>query len=89
MTKPLIITSGEPAGIGVDLCLQLANLGLDIPFVVMADPTLLTQRAIRLNLDVELDYYAVGLVRVILIRSRRHMDTATTWHVKSVAYCLA
>ena len=60
MTKPLIITSGEPAGIGVDLCLQLANLGLDIPFVVMADPTLLTQRAIRLNLDVELDYYAVG-----------------------------
>jgi 4-hydroxythreonine-4-phosphate dehydrogenase len=60
MTKPLIITSGEPAGIGVDLCLQLAHLGLNIPFVVMADPTLLTQRAIRLNLDVELDYYAAG-----------------------------
>ena len=52
MTKPLIITSGEPAGIGVDLCLQLAHLGLNIPFVVMADPTLLTQRAIRLNLYV-------------------------------------
>lgn len=60
MTKPLIITSGEPAGIGVDLCLQLAHLGLNIPFVVMADPTLLTQRAIRLNLDVELDYYEAG-----------------------------
>lgn len=60
MTKPLIITSGEPAGIGVDICLQLAHLGLHTPFVVMADPTLLTQRAIRLNLDVELDYYQAG-----------------------------
>ena len=60
MTQPLIITSGEPAGIGIDLCLQLAHLGLDIPFVVMADPTLLTQRAIRLNLDVDIDYYDAG-----------------------------
>ena len=58
--KPLLVTSGEPAGIGVDLCLQLAHLGLTIPFVVLADPTLLTQRAIKLNLDVELDYYELG-----------------------------
>ncbi len=58
--KPLLVTSGEPAGIGIDLCLQLAHLGLTIPFVVLADPTLLTQRAIKLNLDVELDYYELG-----------------------------
>lgn len=58
--KPLLVTSGEPAGIGVDLCLQLAHLGLTIPFVVLADPTLLTQRALKLNLDVELDYYELG-----------------------------
>lgn len=60
MTKPLLITAGEPAGIGVDLCLQLAHLGLTFPFVVLADPTLLTQRALKLNLDVELDYYELG-----------------------------
>ena len=58
--KPLLVTSGEPAGIGIDLCLQLAQLGLTIPFVVLADPTLLTQRALKLNLDVELDYYELG-----------------------------
>ncbi len=58
--KPLLVTSGEPAGIGIDLCLQLAHLGLTIPFVVLADPTLLTQRALKLNLDVELDYYELG-----------------------------
>ena len=58
--KPLLVTPGEPAGIGIDLCLQLAHLGLTIPFVVLADPTLLTQRALKLNLDVELDYYELG-----------------------------
>lgn len=58
--KPLLLTSGEPAGIGPDLCLQIAALGLDIPFVVLADPTLLTQRAIKLNLDINIDYYEPG-----------------------------
>lgn len=58
--KPLLLTSGEPAGIGPDLCLQIATLGLDIPFVVLADPTLLTQRAIKLNLDIAIDYYEPG-----------------------------
>ena len=58
--KPLLLTSGEPAGIGVDLCLHLATLGLDIPFVVLADPTLLTQRALKLNLAIDLMYYEPG-----------------------------
>jgi 4-hydroxythreonine-4-phosphate dehydrogenase len=58
--KPLLVTSGEPAGIGVDLCIQLAHLALDIPFVVLADPTLLVQRAIRLGLELDIDYYEFG-----------------------------
>lgn len=58
--KPLLVTSGEPAGIGVDLCIQLAHLDLDIPFVVLADPTLLVQRAIRLGLELDIDYYEFG-----------------------------
>lgn len=58
--KPLLVTSGEPAGIGVDLCIQLAHLSLDIPFVVLADPTLLVQRAIRLGIELDIDYYEFG-----------------------------
>jgi 4-hydroxythreonine-4-phosphate dehydrogenase len=58
--KPLLLTSGEPAGIGVDLCIQIAQLGLTTPFVVMADPTLLLQRAHRLGLPLEIHYYELG-----------------------------
>jgi 4-hydroxythreonine-4-phosphate dehydrogenase len=57
---PLLLTSGEPAGIGVDLCIQIAQLGLSTPFVVMADPTLLLQRAHRLGLPLEIHYYEAG-----------------------------
>ncbi|WP_081908870.1 4-hydroxythreonine-4-phosphate dehydrogenase PdxA [Ferriphaselus sp. R-1] len=54
MNAPLAITSGEPAGIGPDLCLQLAGL----PVVVLADKELLAQRAAQLGLTVELLDYA-------------------------------
>ncbi len=55
MTAPLAITSGEPAGIGPDLCLQL--LGHAQPLVVIADKSLLQQRAVQLGLDVALHDY--------------------------------
>lgn len=45
---PLVVTSGEPAGIGPDLCLQLVRH--DAPLVVIADKTLLQQRAALLGL---------------------------------------
>ncbi len=41
--KPLIITSGEPAGIGPDICLSLANSNL--PIVVIGDIDVLCARA--------------------------------------------
>ncbi|HEU0282716.1 MAG TPA: hypothetical protein VFQ99_02950, partial [Gallionella sp.] len=46
---PLAITAGEPAGIGPDLCVQLAVTPPDIPFVVIADKNLLQQRAAQLG----------------------------------------
>lgn len=51
----LAVTSGEPAGIGPELCLQLA-LGEPPPggVVVVGDPTLLAQRAALLRLEVDL-----------------------------------
>lgn len=58
--KPLLVTSGEPAGIGVDLCLALAQHAFSFPFVILADPTLLTQRAVKLGIEVELLYYDYG-----------------------------
>ena len=55
---PLVITAGEPAGIGSDLCVQLAAAPPDIPFVVIADKNLLRQRAAQLGLNLRLRDYA-------------------------------
>ncbi len=47
---PLALTCGEPAGIGPDLCVQLAHAGLLDGVVAIADPELLRQRASLLGL---------------------------------------
>ncbi|WP_242610187.1 4-hydroxythreonine-4-phosphate dehydrogenase PdxA [Fluviicoccus keumensis] len=57
---PLLLTSGEPAGIGPDLCLMLAGQGLPLPWVALADPELLRQRARQLGLTVALHHWASG-----------------------------
>lgn len=55
--KPLLITSGEPAGIGPDLCLALANQ--ELPVVIIGDKNLLRERATKLGLAIDLlDYQA-------------------------------
>ena len=54
---PLYVTSGEPAGIGPDICLSLANRVDERPIVVLADLNLLQQRAAMLNFEVELIAY--------------------------------
>lgn len=50
----LAITSGEPAGIGPDLCLQIAQYSLDCRLVVFADRNLMQTRAEALRLPVRL-----------------------------------
>jgi 4-hydroxythreonine-4-phosphate dehydrogenase len=45
MTKTLVITAGEPAGIGPELCLTLAHETLPCGVVVISDPDVLRQRA--------------------------------------------
>ena len=54
---PLYITSGEPAGIGPDICLSLANRMDERPIVVLIDKDLLLKRAQQLKLEVELIDY--------------------------------
>ncbi len=58
-TRRIIITTGEPAGIGPDITLQLAQQNLPFPakIVAIADPTLLAQRASELGLSVKLHTY--------------------------------
>jgi 4-hydroxythreonine-4-phosphate dehydrogenase len=42
---PLYVTSGEPAGIGPDICLSLADRIDERPIVVLADLQMLKDRA--------------------------------------------
>lgn len=67
MTRPLTLalTAGEPAGIGPDLCLQLAMQDRSAGIVVVADIDLLAERAKQLGLSVRLTAWSPG-------------DTATT-----------
>ena len=52
LPRPLIITAGEPAGIGPELCLALARSGLATDIVVLSDPDLLQARAAMTGIDV-------------------------------------
>lgn len=54
---PLYITSGEPAGIGPDICLDLADRIDDRPVVVLADINMLRDRAKILNKSIQLIEY--------------------------------
>ncbi|HSM98301.1 MAG TPA: 4-hydroxythreonine-4-phosphate dehydrogenase PdxA [Gallionella sp.] len=53
-----MVTAGEPAGIGPDLCVQLAAAPPGIPFAVIADKNLLLQRAARLGIDLQVRDFA-------------------------------
>jgi 4-hydroxythreonine-4-phosphate dehydrogenase len=59
VTLPCIaLTAGEPAGIGADLCVQLAQTLLPAcELVVLADAELLRQRAKQLNLPLTLHHF--------------------------------
>lgn len=56
--KPLLISSGEPAGIGPDLCLQLAPY--HFPAVILGDHAMLAKRAEQLGLSLTLEAYQPG-----------------------------
>ncbi|WP_438971203.1 4-hydroxythreonine-4-phosphate dehydrogenase PdxA [Methylophaga sp.] len=52
--KRIALTAGEPAGIGPDLCLQIAQQKQSAQLIAIVDPDLLEQRAKQLNLPIEL-----------------------------------
>lgn len=53
-TLPLLITPGEPAGIGPDLMALLAKEGWSADWVLVADPVLLQDRARQLGMPLHL-----------------------------------
>ena len=63
--RRIALTAGEPAGIGVDLCIQLAqHPTLECEIVVLADVELLEQRAKHLHLPLTIRLYDLHLPAV-------------------------
>ena len=60
--KPLLISSGEPAGVGPDLCLALAEY--DSPLVILGDQAVLEARAKELGRPICFTPYQSGQVVV-------------------------
>ena len=57
----IVVTSGEPAGIGPDICLALARRRFPARLVVLADLALMQERARLLRADVKLAQYEAGV----------------------------
>ena len=53
----LLITPGEPAGIGPDITLAIAQQNFNAEIFAIADPELLSDRANRLGLDIQLNVF--------------------------------
>ena len=60
MLAPIALTSGEPAGIGPDLCLVAASKPRSWPLVCLGDRELLAVRARRLKLKIGFSDYRSG-----------------------------
>jgi 4-hydroxythreonine-4-phosphate dehydrogenase len=53
----IALTSGEPAGIGPDLCIRLAQQKQSCELIILTDPELLKQRAIQLSLNLSINIF--------------------------------
>ena len=76
MRLPLLLTAGEPAGIGPDLCVNIMQQAMTLPCVMVADCELLRQRAARLGLAITLHDWQPGHTARLLPAGEDHV-----WHV--------
>lgn len=95
MIKRIALTTGEPAGIGPELLVQLAHQTFDGEFVVIGDPGLLSDRAAMLGMSIELvefdQHHAAvphipGRLKIVPIRLARasqcgHLDVENAPYV--------
>ncbi|SHO55628.1 4-hydroxythreonine-4-phosphate dehydrogenase PdxA [Vibrio quintilis] len=59
-TRRIVVTAGEPAGIGPDLVLALSQKDWNHQLVICADKHLLQQRATQLGIKVQINNYQPG-----------------------------
>jgi len=69
LIRPLIVTAGEPAGIGPELCLSLAQESLPQDIVLLADPELLQSRAEMTGIEATITEIGVDDVGAARARS--------------------
>jgi 4-hydroxythreonine-4-phosphate dehydrogenase len=62
-TAPIALTSGEPAGIGPELCLAAARATLPVELVCLADRNMLAERADQLGWPITLRDYDPNTLR--------------------------
>ncbi len=55
MMKPIVITPGEPLGIGPDVVIKLTQKKLTYPYIIIADPDMMAERADQLKLKFNID----------------------------------
>ena len=76
----IAITPGEPAGIGPEITLKLAQQPLDFGIVAIANLGMLQQQATKLNLDIKFEPYQTntphqaGVLKVIDVDLPRTVD---------------
>lgn len=65
IAAPIAVTPGEPAGIGPDICIQLAASHPDFAdqMVLLCDPRLIEQRAAMLGIAMPVEEYAFGAIK--------------------------
>jgi len=100
---PLVVTAGEPAGIGPDLCVQVAHAPpAGSTLVILADRELLAARAMQLGLPLALPDYLPGIPAPVSLlhlpmavpASPGRLDTANAGYVlaglrRAVQGCLS
>ncbi|WP_428945161.1 4-hydroxythreonine-4-phosphate dehydrogenase PdxA [Pantoea sp. FN060301] len=85
----VVITPGEPAGIGPDVTLQLAQRDWPVELVVCADPLLLQQRAAALGLPLTLrDYQPDALAQPQKAGTLTVLPVTTSQPVKAGELCV-
>ena len=57
-SKPLVVTAGEPAGIGPELCLAIAAAQDSPDFIVVSDARLMRERAKQLDIGIQINSLA-------------------------------
>ena len=72
MIPHLALTSGEPAGIGPDLCVRLAKKELPCALTVVGDPQLMEDRAKQLGLS--LNIHKIDIAQGAIQHRRDHLN---------------